>query len=200
VPPACSTRFENGELITNMAGAQVTFDGIPAPIFFALPGQLGVQVPAEISGGSATVEVNVSSKGQSSIMVPLDTASPGIFTVSMSGKGAGAITDLAAVLLSSDHSAHPGDIVVIYATGFGPLSPSVPTGMLPVTISRAVALVTVTIAGMTVVPDFAGQSGCCVGLNQVNVRIPASIPNGTDVPLFLTVGGKVSNIVTLPVQ
>jgi len=40
----------NGELLTTLGGASVTFNGIPAPIFSAFPGQLNVQIPLELVG------------------------------------------------------------------------------------------------------------------------------------------------------
>jgi len=39
-----------------------------------------------------------------------------------------------------------------------------------------------------------------VPVNQINGRVPANVRTPSSVPLFLTVGTKQSNIVTLPVQ
>ncbi len=60
--------------------------------------------------------------------------------------------------------------------------------------------VTLAIGGVTVVPDFAGLAGCCVGLNQINVRVPANVLPGNAVPVVLSIGGVSSNTASLAVQ
>ena len=50
------------------------------------------------------------------------------------------------------------------------------------------------------IPDFAGLAGCCVGLNQVNVRIPVGTRSANDIPVVLTIGGGKSNTVTVAVE
>ena len=51
-----------GLVATSLAGTQVFFNGIPAPLFFVLPddpdGQIIAQLPSELVGPTATVEVS----------------------------------------------------------------------------------------------------------------------------------------------
>ncbi|MCC5351218.1 hypothetical protein LMQ05_13315, partial [Staphylococcus aureus] len=68
---------------------------------------------------------------------------------------------------------------------------------------RASATVVPTITnidGITVTPDFAGLSGCCVGLNQVNVRLPADTRSASNIPVVLNIVGMSSATVTIAVQ
>lgn len=58
----------------------------------------------------------------------------------------------------------------------------------------------VTIDGVPVTPDFAGLAGCCVGLNQINLRIPSNTRTANDIPVVLNIGGKQSNTITIAVQ
>jgi uncharacterized protein (TIGR03437 family) len=51
-----------------------------------------------------------------------------------------------------------------------------------------------------VIPDFAGLAGCCVGLNQINARVPMGVSSGSAVPVVLSIGGKSSNTATIAVQ
>jgi uncharacterized protein (TIGR03437 family) len=60
--------------------------------------------------------------------------------------------------------------------------------------------VTVTIGGVPATPSFAGLAPGWVGLYQVNVQVPANAPVGDAVPVALSVGGAVSNQVTIAVQ
>jgi uncharacterized protein (TIGR03437 family) len=197
----CSPTFgSNGRLNTTMTGAQVTVNGTPAPIFYSMPSQLGVEIPTELTGTSATVRVTVNGQASALATISLSPVSPGIFTVTADGQEAGAFTHIDGSLVTPQNPAHAGEVVILYATGLGQVTPSVPTGALPSGVSRTVAAATLTIDGITVIPDFAGLSGCCVGLNQVNVRLPANTRPANNIPVVLNIGGVASNPVTIAVQ
>jgi len=51
-----------------------------------------------------------------------------------------------------------------------------------------------------VTPSFAGLAPNFAGLYQVNALVPANAPAGSAVPVFITVGGVVSNTVTIAIQ
>lgn len=197
----CYPTFDStGKLNTTMAGAQVTANGIPLPIFYATPLQLGVQIPVELTGASATVQVSVAGQPSPPQTVSLDTFAPGTFTATMDGKGPGAFTHVDGSAVTAQSPAQRGELVILYATGLGQVTPAVPTGALPAGISNTIAPVTLTIGGINVTPDFAGLSGCCVGLNQINARIPLGVSPGNAVPVVLSIGGRSSNPATIAVQ
>ena len=198
LPPKCNATFTNGRLDTTMAGAEVTVNGTPVPIFYATPAQLGIQIPFEVTGTSATVSVSVGGQASTLGTITLAPVSPGIFTATSDGKGAGAITHVNGSAVTTQNPAQPGELVILYATGLGQVTPAVPTGALPAGASNTVG-VTLTIGGINVIPDFAGLSGCCVGLNQINVRVPAGVGSGSAVPVVLNIGGKSSNTATIAV-
>jgi uncharacterized protein (TIGR03437 family) len=202
VQPSCNPAFgSDGKLGTTMAGAQVTVNGTPVPIFYATPGQLGIQIPFEAVGASATVSVSVAGQASTPATVTLALVAPGIFTASQDGKGAGAITHVDGSLVTTQNPAHTGELVILYATGLGQVTPAVATGALPAGASNTVAPVTVSIGGINVIPlDFAGLAGCCVGLNQINARVPLGVSSGNAVPVVLYIGGQSSNTATIAVQ
>jgi len=200
LPPSCNPTFSNGKLGTAMAGAQVTVNNMPVPIFYAAPGQLGIQIPFEAAGTLATVSVSVGGQASTPAAVTVDSVAPGIFTASADGKGAGAATHVDGSAVTAQNPAHGGEMVILYATGLGQVAPAVPTGGLPAGASSTVAPVTLSIGGITVIPDFAGLAGCCVGLNQINARVPAGVGSGNAVPVVLNIGGQSSNTVAIAVQ
>lgn len=191
----------NNRLRTSLAGTQVTINGslVPAPVFYASPTQLVIQLPSDLTGTSADIQVTVNGQTSVTKKVSLDAFSPGIFAVSSDGKGAGVIThnDTAGTLVSSASPARPGETIVIYATGLGQVTPAVPTGTAPSATSRTVTTPTVTIDGVPAQVIFAGLSGCCVGLNQINVVVPPNVRAGASVNVVLSIGGKQSNTVTI---
>ncbi|MBZ5728082.1 MAG: IPT/TIG domain-containing protein [Acidobacteriia bacterium] len=199
--PSCNPTFgSNGRVNTTMTGTQVTVNGIPAPIFYSSPNQLGVEIPTELAGASATVQVTVNGQASAPQPVAMAPVSPGIFTFTSDGKGAGAFTHVDGSPVTQQNPAHAGELVILYATGLGQVTPSVPTGAMPGGVSATAAPTALTIDSITVVPDFAGLSGCCVGLNQVNVRLPANTRSATNIPVVLTIRGVASNPVTIAVQ
>jgi uncharacterized protein (TIGR03437 family) len=64
-------------------GAQVFFDGTPAPLIYASSSQLGAVVPYSVAG-NATTSVQVSYMGVLSppAILPVVPSTPGIFTQS----------------------------------------------------------------------------------------------------------------------
>lgn len=210
LPPACNpTIGEDGRLGATMAGAQVTVNGTPVPIFYATPSQLGIQLPTDLSGTSATIQVIVG--GQLSIpqTVSVEPFSPGIFSADASGSGQGAILNglevnqgvsslAAAGSFLNARPARPGEVVVIFCTGLGQVTPSIPTGALP-TLHHTVTPPTVTIDGLPATVEFSGMAPNFAGLYQVNVRIPAAARSGDNSPVVLSIGGMQSNTVTIAV-
>jgi uncharacterized protein (TIGR03437 family) len=93
--------------------------------------------------------------------------------------------------------AAPGETIVIYANGFGPVSQPVVAGSedqsgdLPV-------LPTIQIGGLNAVVQFAGLVS--PGLYQFNVVVPAAVPNGDNSLIAQYNGLATQNGVLLTVQ
>lgn len=198
----CNQTFDNQRrLRSTLAGAQVAINGVPVPIFYATPLTLGVQIPADVTGSTATVQVTVN--GQTSNMQTLRLApfSPGIFTANQQGTGAGAFShaDAAGTAIDAQHPAVPGETIILYMTGLGQTTPAAVTGALPAGAATTLAQPTVTVDGIPAQVQYSGLSGCCVGLNQLNIVIPASVRNNANVDVTVSIGGMRSNSVTLAV-
>ena len=196
----CDQTFDStGHLRTTMAGAQVTINGSPVPIFYATPVQLGIQIPSELTGTSATLQVTVNGQSSPARTFSIGPFAPGIFTSNQQGTGSEAITHADGTTVSSGNPARPGETVIIYATGLGQVTPALATGTRPTGTVSTLTIPTVTIDGLSAVVQFSGISGCCVGLNQVIVAVPANVRTGTAVNVVLSIGGRQSNTVTLAI-
>jgi uncharacterized protein (TIGR03437 family) len=93
-----------------------------APLLFASNDQINMIVPAEVIGTGITglqfvVTYSVSSS-QPYLATPA-AANPGLFTVSSSGEGQGAILNSDFSVNSDGNMAKPGSTVIIYASGLG---------------------------------------------------------------------------------
>jgi uncharacterized protein (TIGR03437 family) len=201
----------NGELLTTLGGASVTFNGISAPLFSAFPGQLNVQIPLELANAnSATVVVTMGGQSSAPQQVSLSSLSPGIFTTAQTGSGQGVIqiantTTFAAPAGSIPGSAaravKAGEFITIYCTGLGPVNNPPGTGKAASgdPLSTTTTTPTVTIGGVAATVSFSGLAPGFVGLYQVDVEIPQGVPGGSTQPLVLSIGGVKSNTVTIAI-
>lgn len=190
----------DGRLLTSLGGTSVTINNIPAPMFYSTLGQLGVQIPFEVAGQtSATIQVTVAGQTSVSRTINLDAVAPGIFTANQQGTGIAAVLHEDGVTpVTAQNPARPNEVVVFFATGLGALTPALATGA-PSVGNQTVTAATVTIDGVQAEVQFSGAAPGFVGLNQINLRIPPNTRAASNIPVVLTVGGKQSNPVTIPV-
>jgi uncharacterized protein (TIGR03437 family) len=190
-----------GKLVTTLGGASVTINDVPAPMFYSTPGQLGFQVPFELAtAGSAKLKVTVAGQTSAAITLAVDGLAPGFFSATQDGKGAAAaLHSDGKTPVTAQKPAKPNEVIVLFGTGLGLLTPSLPTGEAAKNNSTAVTP-TLTIDGKTADVQFSGAAPGFVGLNQVNVKIPSGTRAAPDIPIALTIGEKQSNTVTIAVS
>jgi uncharacterized protein (TIGR03437 family) len=192
-------------LPTQLAGTSVTIGGVAAPLFAVAnvngSEQINLQVPYEVAGmAAATVAVNNNGEAGAPVQVTILPAHPGIFTID--GKAGAILHGANNALVTPSNPAARDEIVVIYATGLGPLRPASATGM-PAPTAEPLALTTsnpsVTVAGTSAEVLFSGLAPGFVGLYQVNIRIPPNTPAGSAL-VMITAAGASSNTVLLAVS
>jgi uncharacterized protein (TIGR03437 family) len=182
----------------------VLFDGIPAPLLATSDEQVNIVVPYDIAGRSH-VEMLLIYNGSVStpFLLPVQKASPGLFTLNASGKGQGAILNQNLTVNSLSNPALPGSIVVLYATGFGELQGGVDNGaVVGIDLPRVSQPVKVLIGGVIAELLYAGGApGLVNSVTQLNVRLPFSAGSGTNVPVILLVGDERSTgLATVAIQ
>jgi uncharacterized protein (TIGR03437 family) len=188
-----------------LQGVSLTFDGQPAPLLYAGPGQINAVVPFGVSGSSTRMVLKTPNHGSFPVQVPVAPTAPAFFTWDRSGSGAGAIlhnTDFSPV--TSANPALRGTYLAIYVTGTGATTPGDADGEIaaPDSLSTVALPVTVTIGGQNAPVVYQGDAaGLIAGLTQLNVQVPDSVEPGTAVPVTFSVGGVPSqNTVTIAVQ
>jgi len=194
----------NGNFAKTLAGVQVLFDNVPAPLVYAQANQISAVVPYGVSGKTAT-QVQVVYQGQTStaLKVPVVSAIPGIFTIDYSGKGAGAILNQDGTVNSASNPAAAGSYISVYATGEGQTNPPGVDGTLDGSPApQPVQKVTAMIGGISATVQYAGGSpGLVAGVLQVNLQVPQALAFGNAVPVVLNIGGATSQTgVTIAVK
>jgi uncharacterized protein (TIGR03437 family) len=177
-----ATEIVNGKFPTALDGTSVTVNGKAASVEFISPGQVNIQPPDDSAVGPVPVVVTTSAGASTSFTVNYAQFAPGLFPA----------TAPYVVAQHSDNSyvstaspAKPGEVIILWGTGFGPANPTVSSGQVFSGANPLANTVTATIGGQSAPIDFAGVVGA--GLVQINVHVPA-ISNG-DAPVVLTVGG-----------
>jgi uncharacterized protein (TIGR03437 family) len=197
---AGTSQFSAVPLPTVLGDTTVTFNGIPAPLYFASPQQANAQVPFEVATGNAISEVN-SKSGIALTQFPVGAAGPGIFT--LNGQGTGDAAAIDAVTYAPVKSSQPiaaGAYLGIYCTGLGAVTPATTTGAAPANPPpQTTVKPSVLIDGQSATVLWAGLAPGFVGLYQVNAQVPATLTAGQH-SLQLVVNGAASNTVTFAVR
>ncbi len=159
-------------------------NGVAAPLYYAAPGQLNVQVPYETTANSPAV-LSINNNGQVTTQTfQTAAAAPGIFT------------DSTGVLVPT-RSAAPGQEIAFYITGAGAVSPAIADGAAPAAstvladLPKPQQTARVTIGGVQAAIDFIGIPPGLVGVTQINVQVPNGIAAGAQ-PVVVTLDGAAS--------
>ncbi|MCP5109809.1 MAG: hypothetical protein GY953_03120 [bacterium] len=185
----------SGRLPTAVQATEVHFNGIPAPLLYVRQDQINVQVPYEVAGlDSAAVRVVHQGMISEAFTLSLTSSAPGIFMF-LDGGNRAIVLNQDSTLNSAANPESPGRVVVFFATGEGLRTPSATSGIpaggrLPLGIPELP--VSVEIGGVQAQVLFAGAAPGYVGLLQVNARIPAAAPTGSNVPIVLRIGDSAS--------
>jgi len=194
----------------------VLVNGSAAPKLFDSGTEVTFQVPFNLTGSTATVQVTSTLSGHSlssaTVTVPVAPTAPGLFSANGLGTGTGYYLDSAGLVAAYSRPVQAGDTVVLFATGFGVTNPAVATGVAgPTPGAAAVATVTMTINNLSVpvtfgglVPESQSNSTTDVGYDEVVFTVPATltVPSGqtsASFPMVVTVGGVASQSVNLVV-
>jgi uncharacterized protein (TIGR03437 family) len=180
----------SGLLSNLVAGVEVRFDKVPAPLFYVQNEQINVQVPYTVAGSANThVEVRVQGRSAGVTDLPVAVAIPALLPVIVNQDGSP----------NSDSApAPPGSVLTLYATGEGLTDGANVAGQpAAIPLARPLLPVAVTIAGIPVDVLFAGSAPGLVGMMQVNARVPGGFlaPGRTEVAL--TVGGTAAPAVSV---
>ena len=191
----------NGALPTSLNGVSVMVGDQAAYIEYVSPKQINAVVP-NVASGSVPVTVTTLGGTSQAVVAQLQAEQPAFFQwgtyavatrqdfslAVKNGTFAGTTTVPAA----------PGDVIILWGTGFGPTSPAAPAGQETpsnTTYNTATA-VSVKVGGKPATVYGAALAPGYAGLYQVAIQIPASLANG-DYPVVATIDGASSPSTTL---
>lgn len=185
---------------TALANSCLSVNGLPVPVLFVSPTQINAQMPFEEEGNVTLILRTPGGISNNFNLVVLPNA-PSVF---LSG-AAGPETNIPTIvrndngqLVTDSNPIHrnANTALVIYLTGLGPTNPAVPDGMPAPTTPLATALTqpNVTLGGVQLPLLYFGLAPGLVGVNQINVEVPSSVPDGLQVPLVISQGSNSSSV------
>ncbi len=187
----------NGALPTSLDGVSVSMGGKAAYIYYISPGQLNVLAP-DVPAGPITVTVTTAA-GTSAPFATTATAYGPAFFGWPGNQVVATQTDYSYAVKpgtfagATTISAKPGDVIVLWATGFGPTNPTPPTGLA---VPGDKAYSTISLPGITIDNVAATVYGAAlapgsVGLYQIAIQVPPSLADG-DWPIQALISGVLS--------
>ena len=167
-----------------LSNVSVLVNGTYAPLFSIAyangQDQISFQVPYGAATGPGSIFIEVLDYGRTTGTTRTDSyiEDPGIFMYQ--GTNAVAIVYPSYSLVGPNSPARPGDTIVLYATGLGPLSQNLTDGYGAPSNPPAYTIdpFDVFINGEKCRVLFSGLAPGFVGLYQLNLVLPSDLPNG----------------------
>ena len=197
-----SADFSGDNAPTSLDKVSVTIDGFPAYVSYISPSQVNVQVPAAVSPTlhEATVILTYNNEVSTSVMLAIRPYEGGLLAPSSYNVGGtqyvaafhadGTPVSNGKIPGTVAAPAAPGETLVFYGVGFGPVTPSsvpvagvIATGQTSLATTPFQFLIGQTQAEVS----YAGFAPGYVGLYQFNVMVPKDAPAG-DLPVTINLG------------
>lgn len=177
-----------GGVLPTILGAsetQVFINNYAADLYYVSPGQINFLVPPNLTAQAAIVQVTIDGLAGPAISLTLGLAAPALFQLDSRNAVA---TEVDGSVLTPASPAKPGDIVMLYATGLGVVTPPVIYGQLPTAAAPLAnpASLSLLLDGTAVdasAIQYAGIAPGFAGLYQINLALPAGTGNNPEIRL-----------------
>jgi uncharacterized protein (TIGR03437 family) len=190
--------FVNNTAPTSLAGTTVSINGQPAFVYYISPSQVDVEIPSNISSGIQLLTLTSGGNTSPLYQIVVRDTAPGLDAPASLNVGgtqyvAGILSDgsyalpAGAVAGLASRPAKPGETILFYGIGFGPVTPNVPAGQIAEG-QTTLANFSMSIGGAQATVQYAGLVPTFVGLYQFNVTVP-QVSAGNAVPVTFTLNG-----------
>lgn len=199
---------------TTLSGASVAVavgsTTVNALMYYTSDGQVAALLPSNTPTGTGMFTVTYNGQTSSAAAHGIAATNPAVFTVDSTGSGPGIVTYADYSLVSSYKAdncggpnttcgaANPGDTLILWATGLGPVSGDDASGA-GLGVNMPNLPLKLWIGGVQASVLYQGRSGCCIGEDQIVFTVPNNVPTGCAVPMVVQVGTFVSNTTPIPV-
>jgi uncharacterized protein (TIGR03437 family) len=202
--------FQSTTLSGTSVAVTVGTTTVNAPMYYTSASQVAALLPSNTPTGSAAFTVTYNNQPSNALSHSVVASNVGIFTIDSSGQGPGVVmypdyslvTAAKATVCGGPNTycgaANPGDTLILWATGLGPVSGNETSGAGLGQNMPNIPL-TVWLGGVQAPVVYQGRSGCCIGEDQIVFTVPNNVPTGCAVPLLVQIGNEISNNIVMPV-
>ena len=185
---------------TSLAGTMVTIGGQPAFIAYASPGQVNALVPSNVGTGQQQITVTTAIGTSAAYTVTVNPTAAGLLAPGYLNIGGmqyvGAlfpdyqtfVAPPGAISGYTSRRAKPGDVLIIFGVGFGPVTPNIPASQIVPGNTALTLPFQISFGPAPATLQYAGLAPSLVGVYQFNVVVP-NIPPSDAVPVTFTLGG-----------
>jgi uncharacterized protein (TIGR03437 family) len=199
--------FTGSNAPTSLDGVYVTINGKNAYPDYISPVQINVQAPADTATGAVQLVVTTAACASAAFTVQEAAIAPALlapasFKVNGTQYLVAQFGDLTYVgnpnlIPGTLRPAAPGDVIIAYGIGFGPVTPAILPGVIASGTSTIPNL-TVSFGSTPATVKSSGLTSGYLGLYQINLVVP-NVPNG-DYPVVFQAGSAVGQTAYLTVH
>ena len=202
-PTNLFTGLNNQNAPTSINRTSVTIGGLLAFPDYVSPTQVNVQIPSNVPTGSQPIVVITAAGSSTAYNINVNTSQPGLqapalfkvggkqYVVATLADGSYVLPPNAIPGLKS-RQAKPGETMVIYGVGFGPVIPATSAGQVVSTLNSLGFPFQLSVGGAPAVLNYYGLAPSLIGTYQFNVVVPA-IPDSDAVPVTFTLNGNANS-------
>ena len=191
--------FAGNNAPTSLDGVQVTIGGQKAFVDFISSAQANAQLPSNIGIGPAQITLTNGTQTSAPFNITVNATQAGLLAPPSFKIGANQyvvaqfadgtyVLPAGAIATVSSRPAKPGETIVIYGVGFGPVTPNIPAGQIVTQINHLSTSLQIRFGQTLADLPYFGLAPSFVGLYQFNVVVPA-VPDSDLVPLTFDLGG-----------
>jgi uncharacterized protein (TIGR03437 family) len=162
-------------------------------MIYAVSNQVAAILPSATPPGTGTLTLSYQG-GEASYPIHVLDANFGAFTLNQGGSGPAVIKNGANQPITMINPAHPGDTLVLWGTGLGPISGNETEPPKQVDLGTEVQV----LVGNRPATVVYGGRGSSPGLDQINFVVPEGV-NGCKASVAVTVHGVTGNVTTMSV-
>ena len=191
--------FDGVNAPTSLDGTSVTIGSESAFVDYISPGQVNAQVPSNIATGIQQIIVKTAGGTSSPFNITVNTVQPGLLapaSFNLNGiqyvwavfpDGTFVLPE-GAISGVSSRPAKPGDTIILYGIGFGPVTPDIPAGQIVQEGNMLSDPLQISVGGTLASLSYSGLASTLIGLYQFNVVVP-DVAAGDAAPLTLNLNG-----------
>lgn len=175
---------------------QVTVGGtaLDALMIYTYATQVAAVLPSTTPLGNGSLTLTYNNRKSASVPIRVVKTNFGLFTRSSSGTGPASVQNWTATdvkVNSPIEAAHPGQVLILWGTGLGPVAYD---DSITPNVENLDADVHVLVGNKQAAVQYKGRSAQYPGVDQINIQLPNDVPPGCYVPIAVQAAGVVTNV------